>query len=240
MMHDLMRRTSFAEVRYGSGRRMLPHAHSTTSISLVLSGGLDEDALGKTWESRALSVVVKPGGVVHEDRFGGDGALMLSLVFPRRASSWAGSYEWFHGGPVARCALDVLRARRDGGGDPAVAIERLLAAVATSRRPGVAAPWLTDARVALLGGETVGRVARRLRVHPGSLSRAYRRTFGLTPLADRARERVRRAADRIGSTSYDLAAIAAETGFSDQAHLTRTFKRETGTTPAAYRALVTA
>jgi len=33
-----------------------------------------------------------------------------------------------------------------------------------------------------------------------------------------------------------LAAIAQETGFADQSHLTSTFRRETGLTPGRYRA----
>ncbi|MGH7699154.1 MAG: helix-turn-helix domain-containing protein [Gemmatimonadales bacterium] len=36
-------------------------------------------------------------------------------------------------------------------------------------------------------------------------------------------------------TDERISAIAAEAGFADQAHLTRSFKRVTGSTPAAYR-----
>ena len=44
-------------------------------------------------------------------------------------------------------------------------------------------------------------------------------------------------ADRLTATGASLAAVATETGFADQAHLTRVFKRETGLTPAVFRSL---
>jgi len=37
------------------------------------------------------------------------------------------------------------------------------------------------------------------------------------------------------TTGHGVARIAAEQGFSDQAHFTRAFKRATGMTPAAFR-----
>ena len=238
MLRDLARRTAFSDVTYVAGRRMRPHAHATTSISLVLSGRVDEGAVGAWSSGRALAVLVKPGGVVHENRFGERGARLFSLVLPRRAGAFAyGSYD---GGDVTRHALVVLRAHRDGGRPSPDSIVGLLEAVGSSPRPATPEPWLVEARTAMARGEAVEATARRLRVHPGSLARAYRRAYGLTPTADRARARVRRAAERIGASGDDLAIVAADVGFADQAHLTRTFKRETGTTPAAYRALVTA
>lgn len=47
--------------------------------------------------------------------------------------------------------------------------------------------------------------------------------------------RLRRAADLIQSGSHSLGRIAYETGFSDQAHFTRSFKRQFGCTPGEFR-----
>ena len=50
------------------------------------------------------------------------------------------------------------------------------------------------------------------------------------------RLRVRAALDRCAEGERELARLAAELGFADQAHLTRAVRAETGTTPAALRA----
>jgi AraC-like DNA-binding protein len=70
------------------------------------------------------------------------------------------------------------------------------------------------------------------------VSRVFRRTTGVTISAFRSRLRVRRALEQLAGGQRDLARLAAETGFADQAHLTRSIRRETGSTPAQLRALL--
>jgi len=62
--------------------------------------------------------------------------------------------------------------------------------------------------------------AGELAMHPIALARAFRR-----------------AASLIGS-NMPLAAVALESGFSDQSHFCRHFKLELGLTPAAFRGLI--
>jgi AraC-like DNA-binding protein len=71
------------------------------------------------------------------------------------------------------------------------------------------------------------------------LSRTFRRVTGLTLSRYRTRLRLRRAMQRLAAGDHDLAGLAAELGFADQAHLTRALRAETGTTPAALRAMLT-
>ena len=70
------------------------------------------------------------------------------------------------------------------------------------------------------------------------VSRVFRRTTGVTISAFRSRLRVRRALEQLAGGQRDLARLAAETGFADQAHLTRSVRRETGSTPAQLRTLL--
>jgi AraC-like DNA-binding protein len=51
------------------------------------------------------------------------------------------------------------------------------------------------------------------------------------------RRRIRRAERLLAEPAMSVAAIALETGFCDQSHFTRVFKRATGMTPGAYRRL---
>jgi AraC-like DNA-binding protein len=73
---------------------------------------------------------------------------------------------------------------------------------------------------------------------PSHLSRVFHRVTGETLTRFRNRLRVRAALDRIEAGERDLAGLAADLGFSDHAHLTRTVRAETGTTPSRVRELL--
>ncbi len=68
-----------------------------------------------------------------------------------------------------------------------------------------------------------------------TLSRDFAKVFGTSPSAFRARARVRQAWKAIRTTDTPLSAIAADYGFSDQAHMTRGIRSMTGQCPTAWR-----
>ncbi len=70
-----------------------------------------------------------------------------------------------------------------------------------------------------------------------TLSRGFFALYGVTPARFRAEARARAAWQRIRSGEIPLAAIAAETGFSDQPHMTRAVLALTGRPPGAWRQL---
>jgi len=55
------------------------------------------------------------------------------------------------------------------------------------------------------------------------------------PLSVRARASLARACELLAISALPLTEVAAVCGFYDQAHLTRIFKKQLGTTPGAYR-----
>lgn len=91
-----------------------------------------------------------------------------------------------------------------------------------------------DALQALAHAPTVAAAARQLGVSDRSLERLTRRTTGRPPRFWRALARVRRAAQGL-STPQPLADLAADHGFSDQAHFSRECLRWLGQTPGALR-----
>lgn len=72
-------------------------------------------------------------------------------------------------------------------------------------------------------------------VHPVHLAAVFRRFHGQTIGEYLQNLRVRHASRLILENRLPLADVAAESGFADQSHLTRTFKRITGMTPGAFR-----
>ncbi|MFG1612931.1 helix-turn-helix domain-containing protein [Nonomuraea wenchangensis] len=81
-------------------------------------------------------------------------------------------------------------------------------------------------------------LAALLEVSPYTLSRAFTRELGVSLTHYRNRVRVGRALDRLECGETRLAELAAELGFADQAHMTRTVRRHCGHTPAALRRLL--
>ncbi|MBW4040357.1 MAG: helix-turn-helix transcriptional regulator [Acidobacteria bacterium] len=69
---------------------------------------------------------------------------------------------------------------------------------------------------------------------PFHLLRTFRREVGLTPHGYLIQVRVE-AAKRLLRSRTGIADVAGRTGFTDQSHLTRHFKRLTGVTPNRYR-----
>ena len=69
---------------------------------------------------------------------------------------------------------------------------------------------------------------------PYYLIRCFRQQFGLPPHLYQRQVRLLKAKHAL-HTSQSLAAIANDTGFFDQSHFTRSFKRVFGVTPGAYR-----
>ncbi|WP_433172942.1 helix-turn-helix domain-containing protein [Actinoallomurus sp. CA-150999] len=129
-------------------------------------------------------------------------------------------------------------------------VGRLLATPApmqqAARRATTAAAQrtLVDAARELLTGDpsTLGlrEIAQRLGCSPYHLSRIFRRQTGMTLTGYRNRIRVHLALDAIEAGKSDLADLAAELGFADHAHLTRTVRGECGHTPQALRRLLAA
>lgn len=78
-------------------------------------------------------------------------------------------------------------------------------------------------------------LADLLGVSPYRLSRAFPRELGVSLTRYRNRIRVGRALDRLEAGDRELARLAADLGFADQAHLTRTVREHAGMTPAVLR-----
>jgi AraC-like DNA-binding protein len=135
-------------------------------------------------------------------------------------------------GLVAR-TLEAAGPRRVASGRPATA--RARRALADAAREALAER----------PERSLVELARLLAVSPHHLSRVFRTQTGHTIARHRMRLRVRAALDRLGGFgahaadgggSVELARLAFELGFADQAHMTRVVRAETGATPSALRA----
>ena len=149
--------------------------------------------------------------------------------------------------PVLAAALrrlhDALRANEPLRTDEALAdtVRALIRRASTDGRP--ARPVRVPAGIArardLLHADhartiTAAELAQVAGCSRFALHRAFTAAYGLAP-SDYQRQLRLRAARRLLADGHCAATAAAETGFADQAHLTRWFVRCYGVTPARYR-----
>jgi AraC-like DNA-binding protein len=141
--------------------------------------------------------------------------------------------------------------RRDVAGQLAEQVIRLVAALlarhtperVASGRPATAATQqllVQRAQSAMLADPAIGLIelGRRLGCSPHHLSRVFSRLTGMSVSAYRNRLRITRALERIADGELNLGVLAADLGFSDHAHMTRTIRTATGRTPSACRELL--
>jgi AraC-like DNA-binding protein len=80
------------------------------------------------------------------------------------------------------------------------------------------------------------KISKTLNVHPAYLSREFSKYFDDLSFGEYIRKlRIEKAIQLLDSQKYSLTEIAYLTGFSDQSHFTRIFKKHTGKNPSAYR-----
>jgi YesN/AraC family two-component response regulator len=73
-------------------------------------------------------------------------------------------------------------------------------------------------------------------INPSYLSREFSKYFGDLSFGEYIRKmRIEKAQELMNDAAYSLTEIAYLTGFSDQSHFTRIFKKHTGQSPSEYK-----
>jgi AraC family transcriptional regulator len=238
------------EFDLAAGYRMRRHTHVGPGVVVGLTGAWIAEVGRREHACGPGDVVILPGEAAHRERCGSSGArcLLFTVADPDGLE------------PRTRRLLDRDR-RISGAAGRGPRIARELArsdALATDLVEGlvldlfcaldldpVEAPaelrWLARLREAIDDGflrpADVGALAAgagRSREH---VHRSFRRAYGVLPAAYVRARRLDHAARLLVERDLSVAAIAAESGFTDQSHLTRLFRARFGVTPARYRAL---
>ncbi|HEY1658365.1 MAG TPA: AraC family transcriptional regulator [Candidatus Sulfotelmatobacter sp.] len=200
------------------------HLHAKPYAALVLSGGYEEAGDNGSFKVIAGDVVFHDLFEGHLNRFFAQGATVLNLPL---------AFENCYSGLACVDDADVIVRMAERSGRAA---SELLLSVMKRWTPPVS-DWPAQLATNLIQypsgkisewGEENGLAA-------WTISRGFAQVFGVSPEAFRARARARRALRSIRETSTALATIAAELGFADQAHMTRSVKQLTGSTPSAWR-----
>jgi len=83
---------------------------------------------------------------------------------------------------------------------------------------------------------TLKQISQGLDINPAYLSREFSKYFDNLSFGEYIRKlRIEKAIGYLNNSNYSLTKIAYLTGFSDQSHFTRIFKKHTGQNPSLYR-----
>ncbi len=231
--------------------------HATWGLTFVTAGtGRYRDASHDETIAAGTLVLVHPG---HPHWYGADqgGWDELFVVFDgvvfelaRRRGALSPDRPLLHGLPVARwrhrLAHFAERTRpADVDGRDAEALDLLAAlleaasSATRSRAAHDAAGWLRRSlerlEADLADPLDLRGVAADVAMPYETWRRRFRAETGRSPYAHRAARRLAAATDLLVHTGLGVREIAAATGFSDERHLIRRFREDTGLTPRAFR-----
>jgi AraC family transcriptional regulator len=241
------------EVRHAAGKSVTEHRHEASYFSLLLEGAYEERGDGFDLRYEPYTLVFHAARTPHEDRMLGPCRFFAVDLLPAWESviaelggERAHVFELTGGDPiwlVLRLYREFL-ARANSGENAVEALVYELCAHVTKRATDEThePPWLAlaDAAVRERFQQPLELVALAsdIGIHPTHLCRTYRRFRGNTISDAMMGARVQFVARRLTDSDAPLAEIAADAGFSDQSHMTRVFKRVTGSPPGDLRRLV--
>jgi AraC family transcriptional regulator len=238
-----------SELRQPCFRQVPRHEHELAYITVVLHGEYLEGDHGKLEELQPFTAVFNPSGVTHSTVIGPEGASFFTIELLQKHLQQIGTRLPEHtqfdrgAGNMLWPGLRLYSAFKRQPSDAFLLechVMELIGALADRRSSEKGAPrWLSRVKERLHGEFQENLKMRDLAndagVHPVHLARVFRKQENQTPGDYLQRVRIRAACKLLKQADWPLAVIAAECGFSDQSHLTRAFRKTTGTTPAQFR-----
>lgn len=228
------------------------HTHDDWTVLLVDSGAVAYALDGAEHHASPGALTLLPPGIPHDGRPAAAGASYRKRVLYFEAG-------WLPGWTPDAAAdaptlhdpatLRIVQAMHDALAAPGDLLAAEHDAIALReqilRHLGRPTPTVRDTPLArrlreLLDGRyaeplTITALASELDVHPSHLVRVFTQSYGIPPHRYLVSRRVDHAR-RLLVDGHRPAEVAARTGFHDQSHLTRHFRRILGTTPSAFAA----
>lgn len=201
------------------------HRHTESYLALVLRGSYEEAGDRGCFRVQAGDVLLHSAFEAHVDRYHSCGAEVLDLPLP----FWT---TWRH---AAMHVSDPDTIAQTAERDPHEAVARILAVMQPADR--VVDDWPHRLALAMERDPylRLDAWASEHRIAEATVSRGFRKVFGVSPSSYRAQQHARRATHLAASSQMRLDDLAQVSGFTDQAHMTHAVRTLTGLTPGAWR-----
>jgi AraC family transcriptional regulator len=246
----------FTDLRHSIPRQLPWHSHELSFFGLLLDGEYGERYGRENKQFGPFSIMFRPAGVPHQDEIGPRGVRFFHVElrpgWKEQLAECSGSLERpcedSRGGKLIWLAMKLRRATFEVANPDELCMDSLLAElVALAAQLPIEEKhqfpsWLTRLLDRLQAEHcerlTLDNLSREARVHPVHLSRVFRRFKGEGIGEYVHRLRARSACRLLLNPEMNLADIGFATGFSDQSHFTRAFRKITGMTPNTFRSSI--
>lgn len=245
------------------GERLYPayfqtpsHSHDLALFCYVVEGGFTEKYGSRTRDCAPSTFLFHAPGEAHAEQFYRSGGCSFIVEIEedwleriRQHSPIINTSADFDSGVIPLLARRLYKEFLEMDNISPLVIEGLMFEMLgeTSRTVKSAATlqpprWLEQARQLLherfAEPLTLAEIAATAGVHPVHLSQVFRKHYDCTVGLYIRQRRIEYACQRLANTNVALSEIALAAGFSDQSHLTRTFKHHMGIPPSQYRELL--
>ncbi len=236
-----------SEILMPKGLRLEDHKHEPGQICFVLEGEYVERAGGCDHRFYPGALQFHSPGEFHSNIFSSESDVLTLLISidPKRWIDIAAPRPVAGDGTLRYCAEEIRRelTRLDEARRIALEGWAILSLSVLARRPHEIEPnepaWLSEAAATIerhyAEPISLTTVAAAVGVHRATLAAAFR-TFRRSSVGESIRyHRVRHVMRALAFSKRPLCEIATRSGFHDQAHMGREFRKVTGISPGAYR-----
>lgn len=243
----------FSDLRHPVPRKLPMHSHDLPFFGLLLRGFYGELYGRQQKQFSPMSLMFRPAGIPHQDEIAPGGSRFFHVElrpgWKARLAECSGKLdrgcEDTHGGPLFWLAMQLLRETFAVEQSDPLCVESLLAEVTglaarlplqdTKQAPHWLARVLDKLHAECCARLTLDDLSAAAGVHPVHLSRVFCR-FQREGIGEYTRRlRIRASCRYLLDRELPLPEISLVTGFADQSHFTREFRRITGMTPHAFR-----
>ncbi len=248
---QLVSSSILSEVVHQHATNVPEHFHELAYFTLVLEGGYSEKFAGQTNLHQPMSILWHRAGISHNDAIEKDGGRFFTVEIQSKGlenlSRFAKIPEDFFekNTSLVRLGCRLYHEFKNWQICSELIAEGLtLEMLAHSARNQISVEkqppsWLLRI-IEKLNEEfaenlSTEELAVEANVHPVHLASVFRRFYHETIGEYVQKLRVAQASKLLLDKEISLAEIAYSTGFSDQSHFTRIFKRHIGITPGAFR-----
>ncbi len=232
--------------QYEACSEIKTHAHQNAYLSLLIRGNYCETSGRSDTQVNTGEVLFRPAGYDHSNQFLSAGGRCLNIELKKNlleeydlAGHLPDSVRLYTAGSFVYLYKLLYQFNQQEGVE--MSVEYILHWLVQDSEISVVRrlPWLAKVTTILESEfdvhHTIQSLASRVFVHPVYLARAFHERTGLTVGEYQQKMKLKKATELLFRSGDSIGHLAFDSGFTDAAHLIRTFRQSYNITPSRFR-----